>query len=269
MSEQPQPELPNQSFLFRSGDPNFMTSIARGIEVIRAFSDTHTGMTSAAVSKRTGLSRAVARRCLYTLSEMGYVRQSEDGYYLEPKVLSLSQIYFTSSPLPTLAQDYLDRIKNEIDETCSLAILDGEDIVYIARAVARRLLSVSLSIGSRLPAYCTSLGRILLAFLPPENLDTYLNSVKIEPLTQRTLNTAEALRAELESVRLNQYALVDQELEIGLTTLAVPVQNHRGKVVAAMNVGVQSNRVSVSDLKSRILPVLRKASKELSSQLIF
>jgi IclR family pca regulon transcriptional regulator len=148
-----------QSILFRTGDPNFMNSLARGLEVIRAFSDTATGLMMPAISMKTGLSRAVVRRCLYTLEQMGYVSQRADGYYLEPRILALSQTYFSSNTLPSLAQDFLDRVKETTGESCSLAVLDHDEIVYVARSAARRIMTVSLGIGSRLPAFYTSLDR--------------------------------------------------------------------------------------------------------------
>lgn len=268
MTEFSAPKAIDKSNLFRKGDPDFMTSLARGIEVIRAFSDTKTGVNMSAISERTGLSRAVARRCLYTLSEMGYVRRDLDGYYLEPKILSLSQTYFSSTSLPALAQEHLDHVKESTGESCSLAILDEHETVYITRSAARRIMAVSLGIGSRLPAYCTSLGRVLLAALPPAELDNYFGTIKRKAFTERTRTTQRDLKAIIDKTREQGFTIVDQELEIGLRSLAVPVRNHNGVVVAAMNVGVQASRVSLSDLKRQTLPVLLSASEKLRSQLI-
>ena len=257
-----------ESILFRSGDPNFMNSLARGLAVIRAFSDTTRGTTLMKISEQTGLSRAVVRRCLYTLEEMKYVSKREDGYYLEPRILALSQTYFSSNPLPSLSQDFLDRVKEATNESCSLAVLDQDEIVYVARSAARKIMTVSLGIGSRLPAYCTSLGRVLLASLSTKELNAVLGQTHRAKHTQFTKTRLSDLKLAIAVAREKDYALTDQELELGLRSLAVPVRNHEQKVVAAINVGVQAARVSNRKMISEILPILKNAAEELGSQLI-
>ncbi len=252
-----------------SGDPNFMTSLARGLAVIRAFSERRRQMTIAQISQRTGIPRAAVRRCLYTLAQLGYVGSDGRTFSLRPKTLLIGHAYLSSTPLTASAQPFLDRVSAALHEACSMAVLEGDDILYIARsATTTRIMSVDLHVGSHLPAYCTSMGRVLLAALPPHALEAYLARVELRPHTRHTLVAREGLRQTLEAVRRNGYAIVDQELEIGLRSIAVPVRDVTGRVVAAMNVGTQAARASVADLETQFLPPLRAASAELSMQLI-
>ncbi|MCZ6674397.1 MAG: helix-turn-helix domain-containing protein [Verrucomicrobia bacterium] len=256
-----------KSILFRTGDPNFMNSLARGIEVIRAFSNLTAGLKMSAISKETGLSRAVVRRCLYTLEHMGYVRQSADGFHLEPKILSLSDPYFSPRSLPAIAQEFLDRVKEKTGESCSLAVLDEHEVVYVARSAAQRVMSVSLGIGSRLPAFCTSLGRVLLAALPRKELDAQLNKTTRKRYTDHTKTGIRDLRQIIMRAKQDGFAMVNQELEIGLRSIAVPVFNRRNQTVASINVGVQATRVTQRELRSRILPELQQAAQAISERL--
>jgi IclR family pca regulon transcriptional regulator len=248
-----------------SGDPNFMTSLARGLAVIRGFSQQRRRMSIAQLSLRTGIPRAAVRRCLYTLGKLGYV-SSEDGgmFALRPQILSLGHAYLSSVPLVMAAQPILDQVSESIHESCSLAILDGDEILYVARSSAStRIMSIDLGVGSRLPAHCTSMGRVLLAGIAEPELATYLRRVKLAPFTQRTIVTRDALAEAVLRVRKQQYAIVDQELEIGLRSIAVPVKDFRERVSAAINVSVQAPRVSVSEMEKTFLPVLRTAADEL------
>jgi IclR family transcriptional regulator, pca regulon regulatory protein len=248
-----------------SGDPNFMASLARGLAVLRAFADAAGAQSVAQLSQRTAIPRSAVRRCLYTLAQLGYVA-SEDGrtFRLAPTVLTLGYAYVSSAPLAIVAQPLLDRVSSQMNESCSLAVLHGEDVLYLARSkAAQRIMSVDLGTGSRLPAYCTSLGRVLLAGLPSDELERYLRGVALVKRTERTIDTVDALRQVLAEVRTAGYALVDQELEIGLRSLAVPVTNHLGKVVAAMNMGTEASRLSADDLEGRLLPALKQAAWEL------
>jgi IclR family pca regulon transcriptional regulator len=247
-----------------AGDPNFMASLARGLAVIRAFTQQRRHMSIAQLSERTGIPRAAVRRCLYTLSKLGYVA-SDDGraYMLRPGILALGHAYLSSTPLPTAVLPLLERITRDVHESSSLAVLDGEDILYVARSSSNaRVMSIDLSIGSRLPAYCTSMGRVLLAGLPAAELRAYLARATLTRLTPRTVDTPDALAGVLKSVRRNGYAIVDQELEIGLRSIAVPVVDGEGRAVAAINVGTQSSRVSIAEMESRFLPLLRAAAHE-------
>ena len=255
---------PASSLDIYAGDPNFMTSLARGLIVIQAFTQQSPQMTISQLSIRTGLSRAAVRRCLYTLSKLGFAG-AEDGsrYSLRPRMLTLSHTYTASNTLSTAAQPILERMSAAHRESFSVATLDGDDIVYIARTTVTRVMAVDLHIGSRLPAYCTSMGRVLLAYLPAEQLEQYLARVTITPLTTRTVNSADKLRLALRNVRRNGYALVDQELEVGLRSLAVPVYAPSGRVVATINLSGNAPRLSVLEMQSRFLTPLRNAANEL------
>ncbi|SFO96072.1 IclR family transcriptional regulator [Pseudomonas borbori] len=251
-----------------SGDPNFMTSLARGLAVINAFQERKRHLTIAQISHRTEIPRAAVRRCLYTLMKLGYATSDGRTYSLLPKVLTLGHAYLSSTPLAVSAQPYLDRISEQLHEACNLATLEGEQVLYIARsAIPQRLISVDLSVGSRLPAYCTSMGRILLAALDDDSLHDYLNHADLQAKTSRTLHTPQALWECLQQVRQQGWCLVDQELEQGLRSLAVPVYDSSGHVLAAMNVSTHAGRVPASELEQRFLPIMLSASRELSSQL--
>ena len=249
-----------------AGDPNFMTSLARGLLVIQSFSPQTPQMTISQLSTKTGLSRAAVRRCLYTLTKLGFAGV-EDGsrYALRPRMLTLSNTYSMSNSLSMAAQPILERMSAILRESFSLATLDGDDIVYIARSNVSRVMSDDLHIGSRLPAYCTSMGRILLAYLPTEQLEQYLARVVLTPHTARTVATVEKLRAALRNVRRHGYALVDQEYEIGLRSLAVPVYSPSGRVVATVNLSGSAPRMPVYDMQTRFLPHLRNAATELGA----
>jgi IclR family transcriptional regulator, pca regulon regulatory protein len=248
-----------------SGDPNFMTSLARGLAVIRGFSQQRRKMSIAQLSLRTGIPRAAVRRCLYTLGKLEYV-SNEDGrmFALRPQILSLGHAYLSSVPLVMAAQPILDQVSESVHESCSLAILDGDEILYVARSSAStRIMSIDLGVGSRLPAHCTSMGRVLLAGMAEPELATFLRRVKLAPFTNRTIVTKDALAETVERVRKQQYAVVDQELEVGLRSIAVPVKDFRDRVSAAINVSVQAPRVSVSEMEKTFLPALRTAAGEL------
>ncbi len=228
-----------------TGDPNFMTSLARGLIVIQAFTQQNPQMTISQLSVRTGLSRAAVRRCLYTLTKLGFAG-AEDGsrYSLRPRMLTLSHTYTASNTLSSAAQPILERMSANLRESFSVATLDGDDIVYVARTTVNRVMAVDLHIGSRLPAYCTSMGRILLAYLPPDQLESYLARVALTPHTTRTVTSIEKLRLLLRTTRRNGYALCDQEYEVGLRSIAVPVLAPNGRAVATINLSGNAPRLS-------------------------
>lgn len=250
------------------GDPNFMTSLARGLAVITAFSQQRRSQTIAQLSQATGLPRAAVRRCLYTLARLGYVGANERSFSLRPKILTLGHAYLASTPLAVSAQQYLDQVNAAVRESCSLAILDEDEIMYVARSTATtRIMSIDLKPGSRLPAYCSSIGRVLLAQLAPEELKAYFARTRLRAHTDRTIISREKLLQVLEAVRRQGYAMVDQELELGLRSIAVPVCDSRGRALAAMNVGVHAARVSVRELETHVLRHLRAAAGELGTLL--
>jgi IclR family pca regulon transcriptional regulator len=243
-----------------------MTSLARGLLVIQSFSPQSPQMTISQLSVKTGLSRAAVRRCLYTLTKLGFAGV-EDGsrYALRPRMLTLSNTYSASSSLSTAAQPILERMSAALRESFSVATLDGDDIVYVARSSVSRVMSDDLHIGSRLPAYCTSMGRVLLAYLPTEQLEQYLARVVLVAHTSRTVSTVEKLRLALRNVRRHGYALVDQEYEVGLRSLAVPVYSPTGRVVATLNLSGSAPRMPAYDMQTRFLPHLRNAATELGA----
>jgi IclR family transcriptional regulator, pca regulon regulatory protein len=245
-------------------NPDFVLSLARGLSVIEAFQECPEGATVGDLAVRTGLSRASVRRLLITLELLGYASHNGPIYRLGSRVLRLGFSFLSSNSLLALAGPILEEVSVALQESSSLSTLDGDEIVYLARSAARRVMSVGLSVGSRLPAWCTSMGRVMLAAVSTDELAAYMDRVELKPLTSKSITDRSALAAELDRVREQGYALVDEELEIGLRSIAVPVRTHSGKVVAAMNTGVHAARVQPLEMLERFLPVLREAVQRLS-----
>jgi IclR family pca regulon transcriptional regulator len=255
--------------VYPKDDQDFMLSLARGLSVITSFTETRRSMTMAQISEQACLPRAVVRRCLHTLTLLGYVSLHERQYSLRPKVLRLGHPYLADAPLAQLAQPYLERITSALNESCSLATLDGDKIRYIARSAAKvRIMSVDLQVGSELPAWCTSMGRVLLASLDDAEMEKIIQNTKLTSYTKFTIVGREQLRSTLRRVRRVGYCLVDQELEFGLRSIAVPVRDCEGVVVAALNVGVNAARYSKAQLQETCLPVLKAVSQELGRLLV-
>lgn len=248
-------------------DPSFMTSLARGLAVLRAFSDQRRSLTIAQISVKTGIPRAAVRRCLHTLRALGYADAEANNFSLKPKVLTLGYSYLSSTPLTVSAQPCLNATSRALNESCSLAVLDDDQVLYVARSATSRIMSVALNTGSRLPAYCTSLGRVMLAHVPQAELKAYLERVTLRAYTDRTIVSAKRLNEILVGVRHNGYAIIDEELEVGLRSIAVPVRGASGAVVAALNVGAQASRVTLQQMTEQFLPALLAASQELSALL--
>jgi IclR family pca regulon transcriptional regulator len=247
-----------------AGDPDYMLSLARGLSVIRAFGGRATGSV-ADIARSTGLSRAAVRRCLHTLCRLGYASQAGGQYQLTPAILALGYAYLAGAPLTRFAQPVLERVSERLHESSSLAVLEGDDIVYVARAATRRILSISLAVGSRLPAGCTSMGRAILAFADADVRERFLGRVTLQRHTPSTIVDPELLGAELQRIRAHGYAIVDQELEVGLRSLAVPVFGMDGRVMAAINVGVHVGRADRRTLQRDFLPVLQEAAAEIAA----
>jgi len=257
--------------------PDFVVSLARGLQIIKAFGQAPSepeqipnlrpsdALTVSEVAEKTGLARAVVRRFLYTLVELGYVITDGKYFRLTARILDLGYAYLSSFPLPKIAERFLEQVTLETKESSSASVLEGFDIVYVARVQTRRIMSISLSVGSRLPAFCTSMGRVLLAQLPEQMLESYLQSATFSKFTERTVCNADELRKEIRSVSKQGYALVDQELELGLRSLAVPVFAGRSRTVAAVNVSTQAARTSKAAMLQNFLPVLRQAATDISS----
>ena len=244
-----------------------MTSLARGLHVIRAFSGVDRRLTIADVSRATGLTRAVVRRCLYTLRELGYAATDGRNYSLQPRILNLGYAYLSTAPIPTAAQPVLEELSERLAEATSVAVLDDGAVVYLARAATRRIMAVTLGVGSRLPAYCTALGRVLLASLPAEQTAQELAKFELVAHTRFTVTSRRRLEEILDEARSEGFAVNDQELEVGLRSIAVPVRNVVGATVAAMNVSTQASRVSRRELLEKGLPLLKAAAERLGSQL--
>ena len=240
-----------------------IAGFAKGLRVIEAFDEGRERLAIAEVAALTGLERATARRCLLTLVRDGYAGYDGKFYWLTPKVLRLGFAYLSSTPLPRLVQPYLERLAQETDESCSASTLDGAEIVYIARASQRRVMSIGLSVGSRLPAYCSSMGRVLLAAKGDKDRRALLEMARRDKLTPYTMTAIADLEKEIARVGREGYAIIDQELELGLRAIAVPVIDATGNVVAAINVGAQAERASLDTMRDVFLPRLLTAQAEL------
>jgi IclR family pca regulon transcriptional regulator len=245
-------------------DPSFMMSLARGLSVLQAFSDQRRSLTIAQVSHKTGIPRASVRRCLHTLIQLGYAEADGNNFTLKPKVLTLGYSYLSSTPLTVSAHPYLNRISRTLNESCSLAVLQDDEVLYVGRSATSRIMSVSLTTGSRLPAYCTALGRVMLAHLAREELEGYLERVPLKAMTDKTVVSKTRLKEILADVRQQGYAMIEEELEIGLRSIAVPVRGASGRVLAALNVGAHAARVSSRKMTEEFLPVLLEGAQELS-----
>lgn len=246
------------------GDPEFMTSLARGLAVLRCFAGEQRPMTIAQASRSTGLSRPAVKRCLHTLVRLGYAAQDGAHYALRPKVLALGYAYLSSSTLAVRAQPLLDQLRDELHESCSLGVIEEDEVYYVARAEVSRIMSIALRVGSRLPVYCTSMGRILMAGQSREAQQAYLRRADLIRHTPSTRTEPADLLALFDHVAEEGCAIIDEELEIGLRSIAVPVMSG-GRVVAAVNIGTQAARISVAELRSRFLPPLRRVARELSA----
>lgn len=234
-----------------------MAALEKGLAVIECFDATHEKLTIADVARATELSRAAARRCLLTLTRIGYAEFDGKFFRLTPRVLRLGHAWLASSALPQLVQPFLERLSEETHESSSASLLDGHEIVYIARSAQRRIMSVGLSVGSRLPAFCTSMGRVLLAALPPDGARERILSCRPRALTSHTVTEPDRIMAALAAARERGYSVVDQELELGLISMALPLANARGETVAAFNISGQVQRTSAEEMVAQFLPRMR------------
>jgi IclR family pca regulon transcriptional regulator len=255
-------------FFQHAGNPDFMLSLARGLQVIEGFENHAEGRTIVEISISTGLSRAAIRRILLTLELLGYVERSRQVYRLRTQVLRLGFSFLSSSSVIESARPVLERITEQLHESSSMSMLDGGEIVYVARSAASRILAAGLSVGSRLPAYCTSMGRVLLAALPDDKLESYLCGLRPKAYTPKTITKLLQLKKAILQVRRDGYAIVDEELEAGLRSIAVPVLTRTNKVVAAINVGTHTSRVDRATLIDGCLPALQEGARTLKNLLI-
>ncbi len=244
-------------------ETDFVSGFARGLKVIEAFGETQRRLSIAEASKLTGLDRATVRRSLLTLSELGYAEYDGKFFTLTPKILRLGHAYLAATPLPVIVQPHLDALSERAGQSASASVLDGTEIVYIARASQRRVMSINLTPGSRLPAYCASMGRVLLAALPEAEARAILARSELKANTPNTKTDPEELVAELRRVRAQRYAVIDQELELGLCSIAVSVENDRGETVAAINIGAPAAHVPAEEMAERYLPLLNETRAAL------
>jgi len=248
-------------------DAHFVQSLERGLAVIRAFDAQRPELTLSEVARHCDLTRAAARRFLLTLADLGYVRTDGRLFRLAPRVLELGYAYLSSLSLPEVASPHLERLVEEVHESSSMSVLDGDDIVYVARVPMARIMTVAINVGTRFPAYATSMGRVLLAALPDKALEEYLDRVELQRLAPRTTTSPDALRAELSRVRAQGYAIVDQELEGGLRAVAAPVRDKAGTTVAAINVSSHASRSSMEKIRRELVPKLRAAAARIQADL--
>jgi IclR family transcriptional regulator, pca regulon regulatory protein len=246
---------------------HFVQSLERGLAVIRAFDADRPELTLSDVARVTGLTRAAARRFLLTLSDLGYVRTDGRYFRLSPRVLELGYAYLSSLTLPEVAEPHLERLVADVRESSSVSVLDGDDIVYVARVPTSRIMRVAINVGTRFPAYATSMGRVMLAGLPEDELEAYLGAVRLDRLSTRTVTTTDALRAELDRARRQGWALVDQELEEGLRSVAAPIRDRAGRVVAAVNLSVHASRTSTESVRRQLIPPLLATAARIEADL--
>lgn len=251
----------------RPGD-SYVQSFARGLAVIRSFDARAPQQTLTEVAQRTGLTRAGARRILLTLEGLGYVSSRGRQFSLTPKILDLGFAYLSSLPLWNLAEPVMEKLVEEVKESCSAAVLDGADIVYVLRIPTHKIMSINLGIGSRLPAACTSMGRTLLAELDAASIDALLERHPLVAHTAHTLIDPARWKAELARVRQQGWCLVDQELEEGLVSLSVPIRDRSGRAIAAMNISGQVARTPARHMIEHFLPRLQDASAQISHMLL-
>ncbi|TDQ01436.1 IclR family transcriptional regulator [Labedaea rhizosphaerae] len=247
--------------------PHHVQSLDRGLAVIRAFGPDTPELTLSDVARATGLTRAAARRFLLTLTDLGYVRTDGKLFALTPRVLELGYAYLSSVSLPEVAQPHLERLSAQVRESSSVSVLDGTDIVYVARVMVSRIMTVAINVGTRFPAHATSMGHVLLAGLSDVDLEAYLSAAELDTFTEHTITSPEALRAELARVRAQGWALVDQELESGLRSIAVPLHDRDGQVVAAMNVSTQASRGTPAAVRRDVLPELQATAARIEADL--
>jgi IclR family pca regulon transcriptional regulator len=256
-----------------AGDPDFMMSLGRGLLVLRLLAGSERQISLAEVSRRSGLSRAAARRCLYTLCQLGYAKKGGEGpggdgargagYVICNDVMTLGRGLMNPNSLAVRAQPLLDGLRDELGESCSIGVLERDHVRYVARAEASRIMSINLRIGSRLPLYATSMGRVLLAGCSLAERQDYLGRVRLTPLTARTVTDKACLSTILAQVERDGFAVLDEELEVGLRSVSVPILKN-GKIIAAINVGTSSVRTNVETLKARFVPILNRTAQEIA-----
>ncbi len=246
---------------------DFVQSLERGLAVIQAFSATSPRLTLSDVARATGLTRAASRRFLLTLQHLGFVDSDEREFFLTPRILRLGYTYLSSTPFWSLAQTHIEELVDRVHESSSISVRDRDEIVYVARVPTKRIMTISLAVGTRLPMYPTSMGRVLLAGQSDDEIDAYLARAELRPLTGRTVTDPAALRAMVMDVREQGWALVDQELEDGVRSVAAPLCDASGHVLGAVNVSAHATRTNLDVLRKQFLPALLDTTARINDDL--
>jgi IclR family pca regulon transcriptional regulator len=248
-------------------NPDYVQSLERGLAVIRAFGADRPELRLSDVARATGLTRAAARRFLLTLVRLGYVQQNGSNFSLRPRILELGYAYLSALSLPEVAQPHMEALVAEVNESSSIAVLDDLEIVYVARVPTQRIMTITIAVGTRLPAYATSMGRVLLAALDADSLDERLSRTRIERLTPTTAPDLDSLRERIEAAREAGWATVDQELEQGVRSAAVPIRDASGAIAAALNVSVHATRMTMPALRRNVVPRLLRTANAIEVDL--
>ena len=244
-----------------------MQSLDRGLAVIRAFGPDRERLSLSEVARATGLTRAATRRFLLTLVQLGYMRNDGREFSLRPRVLELGYAYLSGLALPEIAAPHLEELVAKVRESSSVSVLDGDHIVYVARVPTKRIMTVAISVGTRFPAYATSMGRVLLAGMSPDSFEDYLSRADLAALTGRTVTDPGQFRQIIREVDRLGYAIVDQELEEGLRAIAAPIRGSGGMVTAAINVSAHASRVSMAGMRTDLLPALLETAARIEADL--
>lgn len=248
-------------------DSDFVQSLDRGLAVIRAFGPDRERLSLSEVARATGLTRAAARRFLLTLVKLGYVRSDGREFSLRPRVLELGYAYLSGLAMPEVAAPHLEELVARLHESSSISVLDGHHIVYVARVPTKRIMTVAISVGTRFAAHATSMGRVLLSGLSPDDLERYLAEAALEAFTSRTVTSPDQLREIVREVGRQGYAIVDQELEEGLRAIAAPIHGANGAITAAINVSAHASRVSPAAMRADLLPALLETARQIEADL--
>jgi len=245
----------------------FVQSLERGLSVITVFSEEARPLTLSEIAEKTGLARAAARRFLITLRDLGYVESDGRLFSLRPRVLELGYSYLSSLPVWEVARPHLEELAGKVQETTSASVLDGDDIVFVARVESKRIMSMTLGVGSRLPAWATAMGRVLLADLSSDQLDRYFLHATLAPLNQRTITDEKKLRRIIDEARKRGWTLVDQEVEEGVRSLAVPIRSPQGRTEAAVTVCSHALRATKDRIIDEFLPLVLRTSERVTAEL--
>lgn len=248
-------------------DGEYINSLARGLTVLRAFSKDRPEMTLSEIAAATELSPAAARRCLHTLIHLGYVGKQGKLFLLRPEVISFASAYLQSMNVEEIVQPHLQVVRDRTGDSSSLAVLSGPDILYLVHVSTNRMIRLAAGVGTRFPAYATSLGRVLLAWLPPEELDAYFGATELQAFTDRTTTSIPRLKQALREVRELAFASIQDELDYGIVSVAVPVHAQDGRILAAINCSTATTRITQREMVDTRVPVLREAAERIEQEL--